>query len=380
MLEQLPNNLQVYYNQEIEDVRYNPDIISVNYNRNMIVKRLNTIKQIFNLMYQVFLEAKSILEAKELYLTWNQYIENNFQDNEFLKYQTNTAHYLAILFAEWINVNVQLGTNIDLLNDILESIVVSFIPKTDIQLNIPETKTPLSLLFSPFKIDLYLTQICEEQLAKKKDLTIENVLVNPSDLIYYKFKEKIISIVNYSIVILCDNRCTFNNHVITMCRRFAKDEKKVCILSKGTNKNIIYNTANLYANLEDGGTGYSVFFTNGFIKIAYTLNYQNYLSMQMMTQHLKTELTDAVKEFIKAKNKKINQSNFQEYLYIALYGSTKTLINEQKFKNIFINKLFLNNEKQESNNNENLLNDLNNNEQQLPNEENQNKKISKNQN
>ncbi|CAG8754324.1 14209_t:CDS:2 [Cetraspora pellucida] len=71
----------------------------------------------------------------------------------------------------------------------------------------------------------------------------------------------------------------------------------------------------------------------------------------------------------KKEDKKINQSNFQEYLYIALYGSTKTLINEQEFKNIFINKLFLNKEKQESNDNENLSkenNNSNNNEQQLP--------------
>ncbi|CAG8652155.1 21361_t:CDS:2 [Cetraspora pellucida] len=71
----------------------------------------------------------------------------------------------------------------------------------------------------------------------------------------------------------------------------------------------------------------------------------------------------------KKDDKKINQSNFQEYLYIALYGSRKTLINEQEFKNIFINKLFLNKEKQESNDNENLSkenNDSNNNEQQLP--------------
>ncbi|CAG8676110.1 2658_t:CDS:1, partial [Cetraspora pellucida] len=51
------------------------------------------------------------------------------------------------------------------------------------------------------------------------------------------------------------------------------------------------------------GTGYPVFFTNGFIEIAYTLDYQNYSSMQMMTQQLKTELTDAVKELIKDKIK-----------------------------------------------------------------------------
>ncbi|CAG8833081.1 10954_t:CDS:1, partial [Cetraspora pellucida] len=214
-------------------------------------------------------------------------------------------------------------TSLRLLDFVAQFKLVSFTPKTDIQINIPGTETPLSPLFSPFKINLYLVQICEEQLAKKKDLTIEDVLVDPSDLIYHKFKDTVIPIVDYSVVIPCDNGCTFNNHVITMCRRFAKDEEKVCILSKGTNENIIYNTANLRlimiidymdhlyqlnvrnkdmlyndklklgVNPGDGETGYPVFFTNGFIEIAYTLDYQNYSSMQMMTQHLKTELTDA---------------------------------------------------------------------------------------
>ncbi|CAG8766431.1 17034_t:CDS:2, partial [Cetraspora pellucida] len=176
-----------------KDVQYNPDISPVNYNRDMIVKRLNTIKQIFNLMYQAFLGAKN---------------------DEFLKYQTNTAHYLAILFADWINANVPSGTNIDLLNDIPESIV--------------------------------------------------------------------------------GNRHQRNDD--------SSDNK----------------------------------------------------------ERLKTI--------------------FKKYLYITLYESTKTLINEQEFKNIFINKLFLNNENQEPNDNKNLPNDSNNNEQQLPNEKDQNKQIPDNQN
>ncbi|CAG8754319.1 14208_t:CDS:2 [Cetraspora pellucida] len=183
-------------------------------------------------------------------------------------------------------------TLLRLLDFLTQFKLVSFTPKTEIQLNIPETETQLIPLFSPFKINLYLVQICEEQLAKKKDLTIEDVLVDSSDLIYHKFKDTVIPIVDYSVVIPCDNGYTFNNHIITMCRRFAKDEKKVCILSKGTNENIIYNTANLRliiiinyidylyqlnvrnkdmpyndklklgVNPGDRGTGYPVFFTN----------------------------------------------------------------------------------------------------------------------
>ncbi|CAG8652167.1 21362_t:CDS:2 [Cetraspora pellucida] len=458
MLEQLPNDPQLYYTQYIEDVRYNPNIIPINYNRDMIVRTLNTIKQIFNLMYEAFLNVKEISEAKKLYLTWNQYIEKNFQDDEFLKYQTNTAHYLAILFADWINANIQPGTDIDLLNNIPESIVgnrcqrnddssnneerpkqhprkngdltklypggiyiqkfnsqsstpiyepvhkpkqlqsqkiqtlssylmasttliiskkrrlnennlttnsskirkinkcslgscgdekefticqtsrlfeylsdkiefvnktflpvdtcfyvflllqeenktftslrlldfmaqfklVSFTPKTNIQLNIPGTETQLTPLFSPFKINLYLVQICEEQLAKKKDLTIEDVLVDPSDLIYHKFKNTVIPIVDYSVVIPCNNEY-YIDHLYQLNIR---------------NKDMPYNDKlKLGVNPGDGGTGYPVFFTNGFIEIAYTLDYQNYSSMQMMIQHLKTEITDAVKELIDAKVK-----------------------------------------------------------------------------
>ncbi|CAG8676124.1 2659_t:CDS:2, partial [Cetraspora pellucida] len=76
-------------------------------------------------------------------------------------------------------------------------------------------------------------------------------------------------------------------------------------------------------------------------------------------------------------DKKINESNFQEYLYIALYGTVKIYINEQEFKNIFNNKPVLDNsnkqipenlpnESNESNNNEQLSEEQN--EQQLPDE------------
>ncbi|CAG8625412.1 4970_t:CDS:2 [Cetraspora pellucida] len=226
-------------------------------------------------------------------------------------------------------------TSLRLLDFVAQFKLVSFTPPNSEKIQLPgnEDNIQLTPLFSPFKINLYLVQICDEKLAKKLELTIEDVLIDPSDIKYHKFKDTVIPVLDYSVVIPCDNGCAFNDHVITMCRKFSKDEEKVCILSKETGESIIYNTANLRLILiidymdflyqlnvrkkdmpysekiklgEDAtkeGTGYPVFFTDGFIEIAYTLDYQNYSSMQMMTQQLKTELTDAVKELIKDKIK-----------------------------------------------------------------------------
>ncbi|CAG8772350.1 16816_t:CDS:1, partial [Cetraspora pellucida] len=78
-------------------------------------------------------------------------------------------------------------------------------------------------------------------------------------------------------------------------------------------------------------------------------------------------------------DKKININNIQEYLFIALYRTVKTINKEQEFKNIFINKPILDNsnkqipenlpnELDESNNNEQLFDEL---DEQLPEEEDQ---------
>src|SRR6185295_12494392 len=67
-------------------------------------------------------------------------------------------------------------------------------------------------------------------------------------------------------------------------------------------------------------------------------------------------------------DKKININNIQEYLFIALYGTVKTISKEQEFKNIFMNKPILDNEQIP----EKLPNESNNNkqeEQQLPEEQ-----------
>ncbi|CAG8842826.1 16411_t:CDS:2, partial [Racocetra persica] len=40
----------------------------------------------------------------------------------------------------------------------------------------------LTKLVSPFKIDLYLVRVCDLEIAKKNNLTIEDVLKQPKDI------------------------------------------------------------------------------------------------------------------------------------------------------------------------------------------------------
>jgi len=211
--------------------------------------------------------------------------------------------------------------------------LVSFTPSGDYGvLVIPGTETRLTKLFAPFKISIYLVQICDETLAKKQDLTIEDVLVDPSNIEYHQFKESIKPIMENPVVIPCDSSCWFNHHTITMCRKFTKDEEKVCILSQETGESIIYNTANLrfiilvdymdflyQTNINNkempysekiklgndataGGAGIPVFFTKGLLEVAYTPDSANYSTMEKMAETLKNEILEGVLDGIKARN------------------------------------------------------------------------------
>ncbi|CAG8551951.1 12952_t:CDS:2 [Cetraspora pellucida] len=123
MMEQVPDDPQMdfEYTKKLQDTNELLPFVS----RDTIVKTLNKVKETFNLMYQTFRSATDLRRAKELYILWNTNIDRTFIDDNFFQYKTKTSQYLAMLFAEWINHNVESGTNIDLLNDIPESIVGS---------------------------------------------------------------------------------------------------------------------------------------------------------------------------------------------------------------------------------------------------------------
>ncbi|CAG8551930.1 12951_t:CDS:2 [Cetraspora pellucida] len=136
-------------------------------------------------------------------------------------------------------------TSFELLDFVAQIKMVSFNPNNlNDKANIPGTNIPLTKLLSPFKIDFYFVRICDKDLVKKEDLTIEDVLIDPTNISEHEInEEKITPIMHFSVVILCEG-CVFKPHIVTICREFEKEEKDVCILSTNTNESIIYNIAN----------------------------------------------------------------------------------------------------------------------------------------
>ncbi|CAG8851957.1 22199_t:CDS:1, partial [Racocetra persica] len=117
--------------------------------------------------------------------------------------------------------------------------------------------------------------------------------------------------------------CVFNKHEIVMCRKFLKDEQKICEISSNTGKNIVYDTANyrliMVINYSDwmyqgrfrndmdinekiklGNTfgqydsGYPVFISGGSIKIAYHPDMTQVNSIQAFSQMVIDQIMDKI--------------------------------------------------------------------------------------
>jgi len=102
MLETIPTDAYLEY-EYMDDVRETYDIVPVNNERDIVINRLNEIRQTFIAMYNDFTRANTIDSAKTIYYRWETYIQNRFRDDAFFMYQTKTSRYLAMLFAQWIN-------------------------------------------------------------------------------------------------------------------------------------------------------------------------------------------------------------------------------------------------------------------------------------
>ncbi|CAG8815850.1 24181_t:CDS:2, partial [Racocetra persica] len=69
---------------------------------------------------QVIQHFDWIDDAKNLYDRWNVYILANIGDDNYFQYKSKTEEYLAMIFAEWIKINVVSGINLP--PDILDAI------------------------------------------------------------------------------------------------------------------------------------------------------------------------------------------------------------------------------------------------------------------
>lgn len=196
-------------------------------------------------------------------------------------------------------------------------------------INVPEEITKL---LSPFKIDLYLVRICDLELSKKKKLDLSDILKNPNIIQDHQLKDKIDILMHHPVVISCSSDCLFQSHEITMCREFDKNEQNVCVLSRNTDENIVYDTANyrfmmiidymdfLYQskllntdlseerklelgdkyNINNGNSGIPVFFTSGIIEIAFAPDIKEYQTIEAMTDMM----SDRILEKFQALQKK----------------------------------------------------------------------------
>lgn len=105
MLEQIPIDPQaafIYYT----DIRINKDIEAYNKEKDFIVRNLNGVRWVLNRVYDGFVAVKLVDEAKVLYDRWNNYILTNLKDDNYFQYSSKTSQYLAMIFARWIEINV----------------------------------------------------------------------------------------------------------------------------------------------------------------------------------------------------------------------------------------------------------------------------------
>ncbi|CAG8831647.1 7134_t:CDS:1, partial [Racocetra persica] len=176
--------------------------------------------------------------------------------------------------------------------------LVSYHPSTIASTYTLSNEITLTKLISPFKIDFYLVRVCDLETAKKKNLTIEDVLKQPRDIKNHQLKDIYDILLQYSVQINCSTECVFNEHEIVMCKKFLKEKQKTCEISSNTGENVVYDTANyrliivinylewmyqerfradmdinnkikLGETFEQLDSGYPVFISGGNIEIAY---------------------------------------------------------------------------------------------------------------
>ena len=88
-----------------------------------------------------------------------------------------------------------------------------------------------------FFITVLLVVICDREMAKKNDLTIEDILKDPNltnldlkNLDFY-LRDELKVIAEQKAYIPCGSECIFQTHKMKMCFRF-KSKMDVCILNK----------------------------------------------------------------------------------------------------------------------------------------------------
>ncbi|CAG8838462.1 15611_t:CDS:2 [Racocetra persica] len=101
----------------IERVSTNPQITYQYIQNILIINELKLYKKeediiIFQQIHSGFVAIKTVNDAKKFYDTWNLYISNNIDDDNYFQYKSKTEEYLAMLFAKWIKINVVSGTDL----------------------------------------------------------------------------------------------------------------------------------------------------------------------------------------------------------------------------------------------------------------------------
>ncbi|CAG8833500.1 27580_t:CDS:2, partial [Racocetra persica] len=111
MLERVPANLQITY-QYIQNILIINEIKPYKKKEDIIVRKLNLVKWMFQQIHGGFVATKIVDDAKNLYDRWNVYILSNIEDDNYFQYKSKTEEYLAMIFAEWIKYNVVSGTDL----------------------------------------------------------------------------------------------------------------------------------------------------------------------------------------------------------------------------------------------------------------------------
>ncbi|CAG8848004.1 36941_t:CDS:2, partial [Racocetra persica] len=125
------------------------------------------------------------------------------------------------------------------------------------------------------------------------------------------------------VQINCSTDCVFNEHKIVMCRKFLKDEQKICEISSNTDENIVYDTANYRLIMMYQGrfridmdinekiklgnifgqydSGYPVFISGGSIEIAYHPDLTQVNNIQAFSKMVVDQIMDKIPK-VKDKN------------------------------------------------------------------------------
>ncbi|CAG8835212.1 15446_t:CDS:1, partial [Racocetra persica] len=98
MLERVLANLQITY--EYTQTILITNNIKPNTEEDIIVRRLNHVRWMFQQIHTGFAMTKIVNDAKILYDRWNVYISANIDDDNYFQYKSKTEEYLAMIFAE----------------------------------------------------------------------------------------------------------------------------------------------------------------------------------------------------------------------------------------------------------------------------------------